>query len=71
MAEGIIGYLLEPGHGMVYRWICVSLAIGAAAIMGLVLWDSLPTRAHPKPPFVYHYQWPPLWGQWRYQVRDC
>lgn len=53
----IVGYLLEAQHGPAYRWVCVMLAIGAAAIMGAVFWSSLPNE-----PIVYRYQWPGIWG---------
>ena len=36
----------------------VALAVFAAAIMGMTWWRDL----NPKPPFVYHYQWPGRWA---------
>ncbi len=71
MSEGIFGYLLESQHGPIYRWTCVALAVGAAVLMGMLLWSSLPAQAHPKPPFVYQYQWTPLWGRWRFETWRC
>ncbi len=54
----LFGYLLEPEHGPAYRLFCVVLAFLAAWVMGALWWDSLP----PKPPVVYHYQWPGQFG---------
>ena len=55
---GVVGYLLETQHGPLYRWACVTMAVGAAAIMAVVLIGAAPT----KHPVVYRYQWPSQFG---------
>ena len=62
---GVVGYLLETSHGPVYRWTCVMLAIGAAAIMGAVLWSSYDP---PHNQIIYRYQWPVIWARPAQQI---
>ena len=64
VSEGIVGYLLDAQHGPAYRWVCVGLALGAAAIMGSVLVGAVPVHH----PIVYRYQWPGQFGDQRMTI---
>ena len=62
---GVVGYLLETQHGPIYRWTCVAMAVGGAAIMIAVLVGMAPAKHHP---IIYRYQWPGQFGDQRMTI---